>query len=30
VEELLGDRYLRAMKGQVPEGDGPEEVDDDE
>ena len=30
VEELLGDRYLRAMKGQPPEGDGPEEVDDDE
>ena len=30
VEELLGDRYLRAMRGQPPEGDGPEEVDDDE
>ena len=30
VEELLGDRYLRAMRGEPPEGDGPEEVDDDE
>ena len=30
VEELLGDRYLRAMSGQPPEGDGQEEVDDDE
>ena len=30
VEELLGDRYLRAMRGQPPEGDGQEEVDDDE
>jgi hypothetical protein len=29
-EELLADRFGRAMRGRVPEGSGPDEADDDD